>query len=642
MSRAEALAIQLGAPRGDRDGTKLAPMLCGRDETRERVLSEEGWIFELKLDGVRILADKRRERVSLGYRRGRDATESYPEIADAVGKLAEERVVLDGEVVAFDEHGKPDFQRLGTRIQSRGNVARRAAVSVPVVYVIFDVLVVGDRDVTGLPLEARKAILDELLGETSNAGGRLRLHPTFTSGEDLFRVCRAQQLEGVVAKRLGSTYRPGERAADWVKVKCELDADFVVVGYTGGEGRRSRLGALDLAAYDGGKLAVRGSVGSGLDEDVIDELVDRLIALEVPNPVAEGRARPKRGRRHVRPEIVVSVRYMGMTSDGLLLHPVFRGVRHDLAPEDCILRTDASATGQGEKRRMRHTAPSTVVLPDGTTKGVLYKYYEAAAPAMLPHLRGRCCVLLRADAPKSARGRSVLPLWPLPTWTPSWIRTCVVPRGNDELRGVMVEDLDTLLFLVEAGGASLQMTPVREVAPATADFVALHIEGPGAWAMARRAREIVEATGLAAFAKTSGASGASGASSSVYDVLVPVGDAPAEAAHALGALFARLLAADATREGTSVEALECPIAPYAVVLPLAPGAQARASLPFAWNDVEEVKGAATTLDGITARIASAGDDPMRGMRAAPVDFARAVEAIERIVAASSDREIRRP
>jgi bifunctional non-homologous end joining protein LigD len=590
VSRAEELAIQLGAPRGDRDGTKLAPMLCGRDESGERVLSEEGWLFELKLDGVRILADKRNERVSLGYRKGRDATDSYPEIADAVGKLAEERVVLDGEVVALDEDGKPDFQRLGTRIQSRGNVARRASVAVPVVYIVFDVLVVGDRDVTGLPIEARKAILEELLGETSNAGGRLRLHPTFTAGQDLFRVCRAQQLEGVVAKRLGSTYRPDERAADWLKVKCELDADFVVVG--------------------------------------------RLAGLEIPRSAAEGKSRPKRGRRHVRPEIVVSVRYMGITSDGLLRHPVFRGVRHDLAPEDCILGTDASAIGEREERRMRVTAPSAAVLSDGTTKAALCNYYEAAAPALLPHLRGRISVLLRAEAPKIARPRSaVLHLWPLPRWTPSWVRTCVVPRGKDELRGVIVEDLDTLLFLIEAGGASLQMTPLREASPTTADFVALRIEGPGAWTVALRAREIVEATGLAAFAKTSGAG---------YDVLVPVGNAPAEAAHALAALFAGLLAGDATREGATIETVDSPVAPYAVVLPVVPGAQARASLPFAWNAVEEVKETATTLDGMTARLARGGDDPMRDMLSAPVHFARAVEAIERIVAASSGRESRGP
>lgn len=335
MTPAERLAAERGAPRGDRDGTKLVPMLCGRDETSERILAQEGWLFELKLDGVRIVADKRGPRVSLGYRKGREATASYPEIASAVAGLAEERVVLDGEVVAFDAQGRPDFQRLGTRIQTSGASARHAAQRVPVVYVVFDVLVVGDHDVTSLPIEDRKAVLERLLGEGSKAGSHLRLHPTLADGRALLDFCREHRLEGVVAKRAGSPYRADARSADWIKVKCELEADLVVIGWTQGEGGRSRLGALDLGVYDGEKLVVRGSVGSGLSDDLIDLLVPRLLALEVPAPVATGKYLRKRGRRHVRPELVVSVRYAGMTADGLMRHPVLRGLRPDLAPEDC-------------------------------------------------------------------------------------------------------------------------------------------------------------------------------------------------------------------------------------------------------------------------------------------------------------------
>ena len=344
---AESLAIELGAPKGDRDGKKLVPMLCGRDETGERVLADSGWIFEVKLDGVRILADKRGDRVSLAYRKVRDATETYPEIVEAVAQLAEKRLVLDGEVVAFDENGRPDFQLLGRRIQSRGSSVRRAVQSVPVVYVVFDVLVVGDRDVSGLPIEARKAILEQIVdasGEPQQRNERLRIQPTFSDGKELFRQCRAHALEGVVAKRAGSTYRTGDRSADWVKVKCELDADLVVIGWTDGTGTRSRLGALDVAAYDGDRLVARGSVGSGLDDDMIDALLDRLRSLEMPEPViADGKLRPKRGRHFTRPEVVVSVRYMGISKDGLLLHPVFRGVRMDLAPEECVLRAARSS-----------------------------------------------------------------------------------------------------------------------------------------------------------------------------------------------------------------------------------------------------------------------------------------------------------
>jgi bifunctional non-homologous end joining protein LigD len=321
-------------------------MLCGRDETGETILAQPGWLYELKLDGVRIVADKRGKRVALSYRKGRDATDSYPEIAEAVGTIDETRLVLDGEIVAFAEDGRPDFQRLGTRIQSRGSNARRAASRVPVVYVVFDVLVVGDHDVTRLPIESRKAILERIVEGATSTNGHLRLQPTLPDGKQLFRFCREKALEGVVAKRSGSIYRPDDRSTDWVKVKCELDADLVVIGWTAGEGTRSVLGALELGAYDGDRLVVCGSVGSGLGAATIEALADRLTKLATAGPVAEGKYRAKRGLHHVRPEIVVSVRHMGLTADGHLRHPVFRGVRHDVLPEDCTL---AGAAGTASR-----------------------------------------------------------------------------------------------------------------------------------------------------------------------------------------------------------------------------------------------------------------------------------------------------
>ena len=186
MSPAEQLAVELGARRRDVDGRNLVPMLCGRDETSEKILAQPGFLFELKLDGVRIVADKRGKRVALVYRKGRDATENYPEIVEAVATIPEERLVLDGEVVAFAEDGRPDFQRLGTRIQSRGSSALRAARTVPVVYVVFDVLAVGDHDVTGLPIESRKAILERIVESATNTKGHLRLQPTLHDGKQLF------------------------------------------------------------------------------------------------------------------------------------------------------------------------------------------------------------------------------------------------------------------------------------------------------------------------------------------------------------------------------------------------------------------------------------------------------------------------
>lgn len=308
-------------------------MLCVRDESGGRVLVDPGYVFELKLDGARILATKQGASVSLAYRRQRDASVSYPEIADAVRALPLTDVVLDGEVVAFDERGMPSFELLAHRIQARGPARVQSAI--PVAYVVFDVLSAEGQDLRALPLEARRRALEAILpAERHGPGARIRLHPSFDDGRALMEFCRAHALEGVVAKRRGSRYR-GERSADWVKVKRELENDFVVVGWTEGSGARGSLGALDLAAWEGDELVVRGSVGSGLDQETIDALLPELRALEVPSATARGRYAQKRERHFVRPRLVVSVRYTALTSEGMLRHPVFRGVRPDVTAEDC-------------------------------------------------------------------------------------------------------------------------------------------------------------------------------------------------------------------------------------------------------------------------------------------------------------------
>ena len=335
----EALAAELGAPVAEAFGRKVAPMLCAQDEGGGSILASRDHVFELKLDGVRIVAERRGAEVTLAYRRTRDATRSYPEVARAVAALGGPPVVLDGEIVAFDEDGLPDFQRLGRRIHVDAASSGRVAVDVPVAYLVFDVLAIGARDVRGLPLEARRALLERLVTEER---GAVRLPPVFDDGVALFRMCLERGLEGVVAKRRGSTYREGARTTDWVKVKNVVERDFVVVGWTPGEGRRARFGALDLAAWHEGELVACGSVGSGLGEDTIDVLLAKLAPLEVAAPTARGRRTPARGRRHVRPELVVSVRFMGVSDEGKLRAPVFRGLREDVPASDCVLGLDAA------------------------------------------------------------------------------------------------------------------------------------------------------------------------------------------------------------------------------------------------------------------------------------------------------------
>lgn len=340
-SFAETLARELGAPAREVRGAKIIPMMCERHESKA-TLDREGWLFELKLDGVRIVADKNAGKVGLSYRKQRDATDSYTEIAAALAQLPEPRVVLDGEIIAFDAQGRPDFQLLAQRFQSDPRRARKIAGQVPVVYVVFDCLAIGPYDLRGFPLEARKEILNRVLPAEGLASGLVRHHPTFERGGDLYRFCEEHGLEGVVAKKLGSPYRPGERTSEWLKIKREHDCELVVVGWTEGESARGTLGALDIASYEGERLVYRGKVGSGLSAATIMHLLPLLKAIEVETPTPmEGAFSEAKKRWYCRPEIVVSVRYGMVQRDGILRFPTFRGLRPDVDPKDCALNNPA-------------------------------------------------------------------------------------------------------------------------------------------------------------------------------------------------------------------------------------------------------------------------------------------------------------
>src|SRR5690606_11093795 len=282
-----------------------------------------------------IIADKQGERVTLRYRNGRSASANYPEIVRAVRALAPERVVLDGEIVAFDAAGKPSFQRLGPRIQARRPLdVTRVQEQVPVVFLVFDLLALGSLSLLELPLEARKSLVMELV----QGKGYLRsLDHLKGDGGPLFELCKREGLEGVVAKRISSRYRPGpQRSDDWVKIKTEREEDFVVVGRVPGRGQQSGFGALCVASYRQGDLVFRGRVGSGLDDRTLRMLDEELDALATDTYPCVGEVPPDLKRaRFARPELVVNVRYLGWTDEGRLRHPVFRGLRRDMDARQC-------------------------------------------------------------------------------------------------------------------------------------------------------------------------------------------------------------------------------------------------------------------------------------------------------------------
>src|SRR5690606_14958551 len=261
--------------------------------------------------------------------------QNYPEIARAVRALPPERLVLDGEIVAFDAEGRPSFQRLEPRIQARKPLdVARVQEQIPVVYLVFDLLQLGDWNLLDVPLIERKRVMQQLI---RGKGYLHSLDHLEKDGRPLFELCRQASLEGVVAKRMRSKYRPGPtRSDDWVKIKTEREDDFVVVGMVPGRGQRSGFGALCVASFRGNDLVLRGRVGSGLDHHTIRALGEQLGSMRQAEYPCVGEVPPDlKAATFVRPEVVVNVRFLGWTDEGRLRHPVFRGIRNDVEPGDC-------------------------------------------------------------------------------------------------------------------------------------------------------------------------------------------------------------------------------------------------------------------------------------------------------------------
>ena len=312
---------------------ELAPMLASPGKLPRS--GTDQWAYELKWDGIRALATVADGTVRLSSRTGRDITSAYPELRPVGLVTRGLSAVLDGEIVALDETGRPSFGRLQRRmnLQDPAQVAALVGV-VPVRYVVFDLLELNGTDLTRVPYRQRRELLEQLEIDSPVA----TVPPNFVGQvEAAERFSRTHGLEGVVAKRLDSLYLPGRRTTAWVKTKFTHDQAVVLGGWRHGEGARERLGAvlMGVPAGDGALLFV-GRVGSGLTEHGIDVLLRRFgeLASDV-NPF--GTTLPaieRRGALFLKPELVGEVRYTEWTADNRLRAPVWRGLRTDLTVAD--------------------------------------------------------------------------------------------------------------------------------------------------------------------------------------------------------------------------------------------------------------------------------------------------------------------
>ncbi|MBI3782528.1 MAG: DNA ligase D [Deltaproteobacteria bacterium] len=632
-------ALAAGAVERTLDIRRLRPMHA---QAAKQPFSKPGWTYELKYDGVRVLAGRAADgRIRLMYRSGREATASFPQIARAVSRLPASEFVIDGEIVSFDERGASSFEVLQQRL-GLSDVAAigRAEVEVPVTLCAFDLLSVGGFDLRPLQLSARQEMLRHLLP----ASGFIQPSQVFADdGVALFESVNELGLEGIVAKRSASTYRCGERSADWVKIKALRTADLAIVGYTLGQGSRSNLGALMLAWRDGEKLVYAGNVGSGFDSQRLEGLQRRLKSSQRSLPAFAGNP-PGAKRRlvFVEPQLVAEIRFNEITGAGLLRQPVFVRMRSDKSLGECDARPNPRAA---EKRslplapaltepepQLRLTNTDKVFWPqDGYTKGDLLKYYEDVWPWIAPYLRDRPVVLTRF--PDGIEGKSFFQK-NAPAFTPGWVETCHI--GDTDF--FICNDLRTLLYVVNSGCIPLHVWSSRMGTLHTPDWSILDLDPKGAAftdvvRVARQAHKLLDELGVAHFLKTSGQDG--------LHILIPIGTALThDEARAFAEVLARVIVLQLPEIATVTRAVGSRGGKVyvdflqngegkTIAAPLSarPRPGAPVSMPLDWRDLtSRLDPKSFTIRNAAARLRRSGD-PMVDVLKAAADVRSALIAL---------------
>jgi bifunctional non-homologous end joining protein LigD len=292
---------------------RLRPMLA---TLVSKPFDKPGWVFEEKYDGDRILAYKEESKVQLLSRNGIDRTDSFPRIATALRELHPVALVLDGEVVVFDEKGVSRFQLLQ---ESKGEPA----------YAVFDCLYYDAEDLRKEPLSMRRAVMEKSIGSSHVL---IPSHRLAANGLEAFRISKRKGYEGLVAKDLSSPYVE-DRSDYWLKVKAHQEDEFVIAGYTKPAGSRLHFGALLLGAYDKGKLYYAGKVGTGFDQKTLYELYKKFQPLVTSRPALVDPP-SERDVTFLAPQLVAQISYQELTKDRKLRQPVFLGLRDDKRAQD--------------------------------------------------------------------------------------------------------------------------------------------------------------------------------------------------------------------------------------------------------------------------------------------------------------------
>jgi bifunctional non-homologous end joining protein LigD len=527
-------AADLSAARTEPMPDFIPPMLA---TLADGAFDDPAWLFELKWDGYRVQAVVRDGQVRLWTRKRVDAATYFPDLAAETGWIAAREAIVDGEVVALDADGRPDFSLLQDRTGLRGlqgsarrpDRAPRHATpderrAIPLAYMVFDLLFLDGRSLLDVPLEQRKRALRGIL--LPHASVRYASH-VITDGVDFTNAASQRGLEGVMAKRRDSAYQPGRRSREWLKIKLRREQELVVVGWLPGQGSHKDLGSLIVAVNRDGQLRHAGQVGSGIDRRRRRELLDAMEQIRrESSPLAD--PPPLADARWVEPRIVIAAEFAEWTSDELLRQPAFKGIVIDRDPAQVVRETAVPAArviqGASTRRATTH-ANATAAVPkspaivplaatpeelaaldamtvdghwqvaghevrltnldkpifpavDGQpalTKRDLVGYYVRVGPTLVPHLADRGLTLQRFP-----NGIEQAGFWQkdLPGHAPAWVARWSYTGHEGPKTYVVVDRVATLAWLAQEAAVELHPWTSRTAAARQPTYALIDID-PG-------------------------------------------------------------------------------------------------------------------------------------------------------------------
>lgn len=442
----------------------IKPMLAS---ITDKAFDDDEWLFELKLDGYRAIAELGNGHIKLYSRNGLSFIDKYPSIAHALQQI-KHTVVLDGEIVLLNEDGKANFQQLQHYDINSGY---------PLVYYVFDMLMYEGEDMKDFPLIERKKLLKELLGNNSTIKYCDHIE---ARGKDFYKKVVAEKMEGIMAKRMESTYHTNVRTKEWLKIKNIQTHEAVIVGYTSPRGSRQHFGALILGKYDGNTLQYIGHSGTGFNAEALKDLWNLMQPLVTTNSPFEERIKVNAPVTWLKPKLVAELNYTELTSDHIMRHPVFVRLRPDKDPKDTNMKADKKVSSIKSKKKASAVAKEDDIKPtnhnlivgkhtieltntnkifwpkDGYTKGDVIDYYNNMANYILPYLKDRPLSLKRNPNgiddegfyQKDAGGNA-----------PSWVKKADIysDSANKIIHYLVCNDKASLLYLANLG--CIEMNP---------------------------------------------------------------------------------------------------------------------------------------------------------------------------------------